>query len=191
MSEEQYTMRGRDIYSSRGKLVATLDADGNPVWAPGMAGAHSKKLAEWLGEKRYETRLRDASPRQGGERREESASSSAEASTYAEVTADETAGQGAREDEEPVVKEYLTTEGTTTVYVGQIPAAAAEGGEPEEEPKGEETVEEYSISTIPEEELPPFSREYGVNTPGFMDFVKKYKLNSAQVAALVKRLETK
>ena len=54
MSEEQYTMRGRDIYSPRGKLVATLDADGNPVWAPGMAGAHSKKLAEWLGEKRYE-----------------------------------------------------------------------------------------------------------------------------------------
>ena len=177
MSEEQYTMRGRDIYSSRGKLVATLDADGNPVWAPGMAGAHSKKLAEWLGEKRYER----------GEMREESASSSAEATEDMERERTETADNS--EIEQPVVKENLTTEGNTTVYVGQIPAAAAEGGEPEEEPRGKETVEEYSISTIPEEELPPFSREYGVNTPGFMDFVKKYKLNSAQVAALVKRLE--
>ena len=33
-----YEQRGREIFSEKGKLVATIDDDGNPVMAPGMAG---------------------------------------------------------------------------------------------------------------------------------------------------------
>ena len=71
--------------------------------------------------------------------------------------------------------------------MGKIPAAKAEGGEPEAEKKPE-TLEEYSVSTIPESELPPFSKEYGVNTEGFREFVQKYRLTGSQVAALIRRL---
>ena len=46
---DEYTIRGREIYSGRGKLVATLDDDGNPVMAPGMAGPHSAKVKAFLG----------------------------------------------------------------------------------------------------------------------------------------------
>ncbi|MBQ6352030.1 MAG: hypothetical protein IJJ28_02030 [Lentisphaeria bacterium] len=49
MSETKYTISGREIYSAKGKLVATLDDDGNPVMAPGMAGPHKRALEEFLG----------------------------------------------------------------------------------------------------------------------------------------------
>ena len=109
------------------------------------------------------------------------------------------------------------------MYVGEIPARKAEGGEDagsrgtrlrlkatpwqargtrntrngaadedfRREAEGGATLEEYSISTIPVDELPEFSREYGVNTPGFGEFVKRHNLTSLQVAALVKRLENR
>ena len=150
--------------------MATLDDDGNPVMAPGMAGPHSAKVRAFLGR----------------------------------TTPDNTAEIPAAPEETPVVKENLTTddpdvpeveateaEGRTNVFVGQIPARRAEGGVPEETPRQPETLDEYSISTIPDDELPPFSKEYGVNTPGFEDFVKLHKLTGPQVAALVKRLEHK
>lgn len=171
MSEAQYTINGREIYSAKGKLVATLDDDGNPVMAPGMAGPHSAKVRAFLG-------LRG--------------------------TPGNTVETPAAPEEAPVVKENLTTadqdapeietpeaEGNTNVFVGRIPAARPEGGAPEEARQQPETLEEYSISTIPDDELPPFSKEYGANTPGFEDFVKLHKLTGPQVAALVKRLEHK
>lgn len=43
-----YIIRGREIYSAKGKCVATLDDNGNPVMAPGMAGAHSRGVQEFL-----------------------------------------------------------------------------------------------------------------------------------------------
>ena len=164
----EYTISGREIRSAKGKLVATLDDDGNPVMAPGMAGPHSAKVRAFLGR----------------------------------TTLDNTAEIPAAPEETPVVKENLTTddpdvpeveapeaEGRTNVFVGQIPARRAEGGVPEETPRQPETLEEYSISTIPDDELPPFSKEYGTNTPGFEDFVKLHNLTGPQVAALVRRLE--
>ncbi len=169
MSEAQYTISGRELYSAKGKLVATLDADGNPIFAPGMAGAHSRAVNAFL----------------------------ASTATTPDPAADQTPpkmpeyeppadnmpqgdlSKGRRGDE---------AEGNTTVYVGRIPAARPEGGVPEEARQQPETLDEYSISTIPDDELPPFSKEYGVNTPGFEDFVKLHKLTGPQVAALIKRL---
>ena len=43
-----YELKGREIYSEKGRLVATLDDDGNPVMAPGMAGPHTKGVREFL-----------------------------------------------------------------------------------------------------------------------------------------------
>ena len=166
----EYTISGREIRSAKGKLVATLDDDGNPVMAPGMAGPHSAKVRAFLGR----------------------------------TTPDNTAEIPAAPEETPVVKENLTTddpdvpeveapeaEGRTNVFVGQIPARRAEGGVPEETPRQPETLDEYSISTIPDDELPPFSSEYGIFTPGFLDFCEKHKLTAPQRAALVARLQNK
>jgi hypothetical protein len=159
---EAYTVRGREIYSARGKLVAKLDADGNPVMEPGMAGPHSAKVRAFL-ERQVQTALdfHEDDP------------------TAEENTEVEPAGPAT----EPAEQEGAT------LYVGQIPAARAEGGAPSA-PKAEpETMDEYTISTIPEDSLPPFSCEYGVNTPGFMEFCDKHKLTAPQVAALIIRLQ--
>lgn len=152
----EYTIRGREIYSDRGKLVATLDDDGNPVMAPGMAGPHSRAVREFLARETVETPVR---------------------SDLSDLS-DENEQQETPEAEE----------GNTTVYVGRIPAAPAAGGCPAAPPRSSGTVEEYSISTIPDDALPPFSSEYGIFTPGFLDFCEKHKLTAPQRAALVARL---
>ena len=114
-------MDGRQIYSEKGKLVATLNDDGEPVMAPGMAGAHSAGVRDFI-------------------------------NTFAQ--------------NEPVANDDETTDCGTA----------------------DQSDDEYLISTIPEEKLPPFSKKLGVNTPGFGEYVKSYKLTGPQVAALVKRL---
>jgi len=159
MSEAQYTISGREVYSARGKLVATLDDDGNPVMAPGMAGPHSRAVREFLAEGSPETPARSDLP------------------------------DLPDENEQPETPE--PEEGGTTVYVGRIPAAPAAGGAPAAPPPSPGSVEEYSISTIPDDALPPFSSEYGIFTPGFLDFCEKHKLSAPQRAALVARLQNK
>jgi len=158
----EYTIRGREIFSARGKLVATLDDDGNPVMAPGMAGPHSRGVREFLAKEDPETPVQS------------------DLSDGADLS-DENEQQETPEPEE----------GGTTVYVGRIPAAPAAGGAPAAPPLSTGTVEEYSISTIPDDALPPFSKEYGCDTPGFREFCEKHKLSAPQRAALVRRLERK
>lgn len=123
-----YTMNGRQILSDKGKVVATLDADGNPVMEPGMAGPHS-------------------------------------------------AG----------VKEFLADSGNNAPHQPAAEQPAAES-QTAEQPAAESSTDEWIISTIPESELPPFSKALGVYTPGFAEYVKAHKLTEPQVAALVKRL---
>ena len=128
---EQYEIRGREVYSAKGKRVATITDDGNLVMAPGMAGAHKRAVEEFL-------------------------------------------AQGAKEPPPPM-PEIEEAEG------------APEPETPEHE--AEQSREEFLIETIPADRLPPFSKELGVNTPGFAEFVKDNHLSAAQIAALVKRLE--
>lgn len=125
-----YAMNGRQIFSSKGKLVATLNDDGVPVMAPGMAGPHSAGVKKFLEEK----------------------------------------GNPA------VVKENLTTEN---------PAPKQKELKSDEV---EESKESWEISTIPEDLLPPFSKQFGVNTPGFSEFVTKHQLSETQIELLIKRL---
>ena len=134
-----YTMEGRQIFSVKGKLVATLNDDGVPVMAPGMAGPHSAGVKKFL-----EGKINSA--------------------------------LDFIEDPAEVVKDNLTTENPAPE---QMELKSDEV---------EESKEAWEISTIPEELLPPFSKQFGVNTPGFMDYVKQHKLSEAQIAALVKRL---
>ena len=48
MKLSNYSMEGRQIFSDKGRLVATLNSEGIPVMAPGMAGAHSAGVQEFL-----------------------------------------------------------------------------------------------------------------------------------------------
>ena len=132
-----YVMEGRQIFSDKGKLVATLNDDGIPVMAPGMAGPHSTGVKKFLEEK-------------------------------------DKSAMDFIEDQPAVVKQNLTTKNTNL--------------HPEKSEEPEESKESWEISTIPQDLLPPFSKQFGVNTPGFEDYCKQHKLNEAQVAALVKRL---
>jgi hypothetical protein len=51
-----------------------------------------------------------------------------------------------------------------------------------------QTEAEWQIGTIPDDELPPFSPQFGTATPGFSEYVNKYNLNQEQVQALIKRI---
>lgn len=189
-----YSINGREVYSSKGRLVATLDADGSPVMAPGMAGPHTKGVLEFLG-------LVPANPEEPDVTvpdavvRETSATETAEnppQTASLPVDGENPAADGQDDlpqDSESSSADALEGKGKSTVYVGSIPASKPEG-EPETVSK-QETVEEWEISTIPEDLLPPFSKEYGTNTPGFREYVNKHKLTVPQVSALVKRLENR
>lgn len=139
MMNDGYVLEGRQIFSGKGKLVATLNDDGVPVMAPGMAGPHSTGVKKFL------------------ERKVNSALDFIE-------------------DPAAVVKQNLTTENPAPEQMAL------------KSDEVEESKEAWEISTIPEDLLPPFSKQFGVNTPGFTDYVKQHKLSEAQIAALVKRL---
>lgn len=145
----RYELRGNRVYTERGRLVATLDGDGNPVMETGMAGPHSRGVREFLGKTPEmkadveETREAEASP------------------------------------EIPEVEE--------AVYIGSIPAARAKRGAPFREER-ELNADEWSVSTIPEGELPEFDAEFGVYTPGFQEYIKRHGLTEGQQAALVARV---
>jgi hypothetical protein len=136
---EQYTVKGREVFSARGKLVATITDDGGIVMAPGMAGAHKRGVEEFL-------------------------------------------AQGAAKEPPPPMPEIEEAE--------VAPESEKTPEQSGEEPAPVETAG-YIVSTIPEDRLPPFSKELGVNTPGFAEFVEKNRLSAEQVAALVKRLATR
>ena len=186
-----YIIRGREIYSAKGKCVATLDDNGNPVMAPGMAGAHSRGVQEFLILTTKDTILR----RPGG------------AMEDREGTKDfSPAPQGTQEDgmEDPPSPGGLwraspaTPDGASSVVpFGTMEdkmedkqaavASPVSAGVSATRPESDFSAE-WEISTIPEDRLPPFSKALGVNTPGFPEYIARHKLTMPQVAALVKRL---
>lgn len=48
MSRQEYFIRENLIYSAKGRLVASIEPDGSPVMAPGMAGPHSRAVLDFL-----------------------------------------------------------------------------------------------------------------------------------------------
>ena len=161
---DEYTIRGREIFSPKGKLVATLDDDGNPVMAPGMAGPHSRGVREFLADvegRRSKVEGGDGEnagvrgPSQGAERGADAADRESDGSDKSD---------GARG------------------------AEGADTGEPKPGNRKPET-REATVEDIPEDRLPPFSPEFGTATPGFAEFVARHKLTPEQIGALVKRCE--
>jgi len=71
------------------------------------------------------------------------------------------------------------------VFVGDIPIEHVNAAKQQDAPQ---TEAEWLVDSIPEEELPPYSAQMGVNTPGFGDYIKKHKLNKEQTEALIKRI---
>ena len=77
--------------------------------------------------------------------------------------------------------------GGVNVFVGEVPIQHTE---PLPE-KHDETDAEWYVSQIPADRLPPFSLQFGVETPGFREFIEENQLTKEQTVALVRRLERK
>lgn len=146
----KYELRGNRVYTERGRLVATLDGDGNPVMETGMSGPHSRGVREFLGKM----------PEKKGE---------------------------PEEAPEPEVSPEIPETEEAGVYIGSIPASRAKRGAPFREER-ELNADEWSVSTIPEGELPEFDAEFGVYTPGFQEYIKRHGLTEGQQSALVARV---
>ena len=78
-----------------------------------------------------------------------------------------------------------TQEQSPKVYIGNVPIEHVPAAQQQDEPQ---TDAEWQVATIPENELPPFDPQLGINTPGFGDYVNKHKLTKEQTAALIKRI---
>lgn len=146
----RYELRENRIYTERGRLVATLDGDGNPVMETGMSGPHSRGVREFLGK-------------------------------MSEMKAEP------EEAPEPEASPEIPETEEAGVYIGSIPASRAKRGAPFREER-ELNADEWSVSTIPEGELPEFAAEFGVYTPGFQEYIKRHGLTEGQQAALVARV---
>lgn len=163
-----YELRGREIYSENGRLVATLDGDGNPVMAPGMSGPHSKGVREFIASGMCNPSP-EPQPEPQPESQQESAPEQSEEPT----------------PETPELPEN-PPEQMSTVFVGSV--AAKPSGVPEKVPVVL-SRSEWEISTIPADQLPPFDPALGIYTPGFSEYVKRFNLNAPQIAALIKRVK--
>lgn len=153
-----YRKNGNLIRSERGVLIATLN-DGVLTMAPGKKSQEAKVRA-FLAE------------------------SAAEGLTSTLEMAAESGLAPSSQDEAERIPEISGPETEPKVFVGDVPIAHVET-RAEEKPQ---TSAEWMASTIPESDLPPFDAQLGVNTPGFGEFVSKYKLNKEQVGALIKRI---
>ena len=170
----KYELRGNRVYTERGRLVATLDGDGNPVMEMGMAGPHSRGVREFLG-KTPEMKTDAEEPRESEASPEVFEAEEAEMKTDAAEPRESEASPEVFEAEE------------AGVYIGSIPASRAKRGAPFREER-ELNADEWSVSTIPEGELPEFDAEFGVYTPGFQEYIKRHGLTEGQQAALVARV---
>lgn len=154
---------GKFYYLKSGKHVATLDADNNVHFEPGMIGAHQRMLTQWMESNNLQ---------------------------YANLPSP---GEAAIPVVVPAVlagppPEKITEE-PPTVFIGDAPR-------PKSPPAVEKdievtTTEEWAIQTIPNDQLPPFSPELGVSTPGFKEYIKNKKLTQNQIVVLIARCERK
>lgn len=128
-----YTLEGKMIFSDKGRHVATLNDDGFPVMAPGMAGPHTRGVQEFLASRAY---------------------------APIEDSLDEP------EKMQPIVT----------------------AAQPESMKDPQEDTASWAMQAIPEHLLPPFSKQLGVNTPGFREYIIQHKLTEKQMEELVKRL---
>lgn len=128
-----YTLEGKMIFSDKGRHVATLNDDGFPVMAPGMAGPHTRGVQEFL------------------------------ASRALDQKEDPT--------DEPQKRQTIATAAKT-----------------ESRTDTQEDTASWAMQTIPEHLLPPFSKQLGVNTPGFREYILQHQLTEKQIEELVKRL---
>jgi len=163
----KYTKNGNEIYSEKGKLVATLDADGNPVFAQGMAGAHYAGVHAFLAEQ--PKTAPDAPP------------------PMPEI--EEADGAPETEKPEPATAEVKPeSEGMTFYGPNASALPKAKAVKTAEAPA---TDAARIVADIPDAALPPWDPEHGKDTPGFRDWVKFHKMTPEQVFYLVRRLENR
>ena len=154
-----YQKNGNEIRSERGVLVATLNGD-TLVMAPGKKSQETKVRA-------YLNELVE------------------EGLTAALEVAEESGLCNHRTDHEDAEEAETPGEFKAKVFVGDIPIEHVNAAKQQDAPQ---TEAEWLVDSIPEEELPPYSAQMGVNTPGFGDYIKKHKLNKEQTEALIKRI---
>ena len=156
-----YHLDGNQVLSARGVLIATLTSSGEPVMAPGKKSQEAKVRA-FLAQT-----TPDGSGLTGIESVPETVNEPVDAPEPAEAV-------------EPEI-------GGGKVFVGDVPIQHVE---PVMEQHNETNAEWY-VSQIPDDRLPPFSLQFGVETPGFREFIEENKFTKEQTVALVRRLERK
>ena len=163
-----YELKGNEIWTERGKLAATLDGDGNPVFAPGMAGAHYAGVRDFLAALPKGT---PAAPPPMPELEEKEPESEKPEPAPA-ATAEVTPGSEGMTFYGPNASALPKPEAVKTAEAPATDAARI-------------------VADIPDAALPPWDPEHGRNTPGFAEWVKFHKMDREQVACLVRRLENR
>lgn len=161
----KYHKVGNQIFSGRGKLVATLDSDGNPIMAQGMAGPHEKAVREFLSGNLNgsDAPVAELIPEVVG--------------TEPEILPEP------KPDVSGTESEILPDPTLCTLFIGSIPAGNIS------HPNDPSISLPAEIADIPEEFLPPFKKELGIHTPGFAEFCRKHSMTAEQTVALVRRME--
>lgn len=86
-------------------------------------------------------------------------------------------------------EEHTQENAAAGIFFGGVPETGTSAPIPEKHEEKEKTSEALSVWDIPEENLPEFLPDMGIETPDFKAFVKKHHLTKAQIVELVKRLE--
>jgi hypothetical protein len=158
-----YRLDGNQVLNAKGVLIATLNGS-ELVMAPGKKSQEAKVRAYFA---------QTTSDDDGTfEAKQEPASS------YEPKQEPASSYEPKHEPAEPEI-------GGGKVFVGDVPIQHVE---PVSEPHSETDAEWY-VSQIPADRLPPFSPQFGIETPGFREFVNTNQLNKEQTVALVRRLE--
>ena len=163
-----YELKGNEIWTEKGKLAATLDGDGNPVFAPGMAGAHYAGVHAFLAQQ--PKTAPDAPP------------------PMSEI--EEADGAPEPEKPEPATAE-VNPESEDMTFYGPNASALPKPETPVKVNEAPATDAARIVADIPDAALPPWDPEHGKDTPGFAEWVKFHKMTPEQVFCLVRRLENR
>lgn len=163
-----YQKIGNEIRSARGVLIATLTGD-VLVMAPGKKSQETK-VREFLQENIGTDSIQEA----------ESGSCN-QCTDHADE--EDNQKEPSWDDVEAEAQTLFNAQGAK-IFVGDVPIEHVETRKEAEV----QTSAEWQASTIPENMLPPFDAQLGINTPGFGEFVSKHQLNKEQVDALIKRI---
>lgn len=171
--ENEFRIEGNGVFSVKtGQCIAALHGSGRLTMSKGYAG-YRKRVENFLASAGTETR------------------SAPLPDETAPAPRPEPAEKEPEPDENPPPP-VVTEEGGAVVVIGTDwidPEREKTAGavRPEPEP-GTMTEADMLAASIPAEELPEYSKKWGMATPAFREFVRKHRMTQEQALALRKRI---